>query len=251
MNNKTGNILWGIGLILAAVLLLGNGLGILELGDVGFFSLIMTLFFAVVFINGIRKVNFFEILFSLAFLGIIYDEMLGIEDITPWPILGAALLCTIGLDMIFGNVRKNKWRERHQRFASADSSNDNPDQTVAFGDNKSQTSDNVVSCNVKFGSAAKYVNAQAFESAEINVSFGEAKLYLDNAVLKTNRADIYVNVSFGDATIYLPKTWRVERSLSISMGDYKENGVQQYVEGGPVVYLTGSVSLGDVKVIFQ
>lgn len=253
MSNKFGNILWGVGLILAAILLLGNSMGMLDLGDVGFFSLIMTLFLIVILINGVRKVNFFEMLFSLALLGIIYDEPLGIEEITPWPILGAALLCAIGLELIFGSWKKNALYKNH--FSSVNGNYQEQTHanghTTAFGDENSQVYDNVVRCNVKFGSSAKYVNAEAFERAEIDCSFGDAKIYLNNAILKTNQAEVMVNVSFGSATIYMPRTWRVERHLSVSMGDYKEKGAQQLMEGGPVIYISGKVSMGDVSVVFM
>lgn len=249
MGNKFGNILWGVGMILAAILLLGNSMGMLDLGDVGFFSLIMTLFLVVILINGVRKVNFFEILFSLGFLGIIYDEALGIEEITPWPILGAALLCSIGLELIFGNVKKRVFGKNKSGFVNGCHSHHG--HTTAFCDDKSQVYDNVVRCDVKFGSSAKYVNAQAFERAEIDCSFGDAKIYLTNAVLKTSQAEVHVNVSFGSATIYMPRTWRVEKQVNVSMGDYKEKGVQQLMEGGPVIYLSGKVSMGDVTVVFM
>ena len=42
--------------------------------------------------KGIRNVNFWEILFSIAFICIIYDDQLGITALTPWTVLGAALL---------------------------------------------------------------------------------------------------------------------------------------------------------------
>lgn len=51
--------------------------------------------------NGIRNVNFWEILFSIAFICIIYDDWLGITALTPWTVLGAALLGSIGLSLIF------------------------------------------------------------------------------------------------------------------------------------------------------
>ena len=42
-----------------------------------------------------------EILFSIAFICIIYDDWLGITALTPWTVLGAALLGSIGLSLIF------------------------------------------------------------------------------------------------------------------------------------------------------
>mgnify|MGYP006893000712 FL=1 len=47
---------------------------------------------------------------SIAFICIIYDDWLGITALTPWTVLGAALLGSIGLSLIF------KKKERTQPF---------------------------------------------------------------------------------------------------------------------------------------
>lgn len=73
------------------------------------FSIILTVFFLWLFVEGIRNVNFWEILFSIAFICIIYDEPLGITALTPWTVLGAAFLGSIGLSLIFGG-KKRKWK---------------------------------------------------------------------------------------------------------------------------------------------
>ena len=82
---KTRNIFWGILFLLGALALL--------LGKLGFL------------INGILRRSFGGILFSLAMLIIINDELLHMEAITPWPVLGAALLGTIGLHFLFPGRR--------------------------------------------------------------------------------------------------------------------------------------------------
>ena len=79
------------------------------LPDIGVFSIILTVFFLWLFVEGIRNVNFWEILFSIAFICIIYDEPLGITALTPWTVLGAAFLGSIGLSLIFGG-KKRKWK---------------------------------------------------------------------------------------------------------------------------------------------
>lgn len=53
-------------------------------------------------------------MFSLAFLGILYDKPLGIESLTPFPILAAALLGTIGGNMIFGSRFGRNHHNHHQ-----------------------------------------------------------------------------------------------------------------------------------------
>ena len=83
LRKNSGKILWGLFFILAAVYVVVSKLWIMP--EISVFS----------------NVNFWEILFSIAFICIIYDDWLGITALTPWTVLGAALLGSIGLSLIF------------------------------------------------------------------------------------------------------------------------------------------------------
>ena len=74
---KSSKVFWGIFFILAAVYVIISKFGILP--DIGVFSIILTVFFLWLFVEGIRNVNFWEILFSIAFICIIYDERLELQ----------------------------------------------------------------------------------------------------------------------------------------------------------------------------
>lgn len=93
------NIFWGIFFIAAAAFVVVGSLGLL--GNISGWTLAFSMVLVAWFIRSIIKVSFGGMLFSLAFGAILFDEFLGIEAITPWPVLGAALLGTIGLNMIF------------------------------------------------------------------------------------------------------------------------------------------------------
>lgn len=93
------NVFWGIMLVLGAVVLLVGRMGYLE--GIGLGSILLNIALAAILIKGIFRRRFGTILFSLAFLVIINDELLHLEAITPWPVLGAALLGTIGLNLLF------------------------------------------------------------------------------------------------------------------------------------------------------
>jgi hypothetical protein len=47
-------------------------------------------------VKSLLRINFAGILFSIAFICIIYDKQLGITAATPWTVLIAALLGSIG-----------------------------------------------------------------------------------------------------------------------------------------------------------
>ena len=100
---KTRNIFWGILFLLGALALLLGKLGYLN--GMGFWSVFISVILAGCLINGILRRSFGGILFSLAMLIIINDELLHMEAITPWPVLGAALLGTIGLHFLFPGRR--------------------------------------------------------------------------------------------------------------------------------------------------
>ena len=96
--NKKG-VFGGILFILAGLLLIISKLG--WFGDINVFTVVITIVLIACAINGLVKAKFGQLLFSLAFLAILFDERLGITELTPWTVLVAALFGTIGLNMIF------------------------------------------------------------------------------------------------------------------------------------------------------
>ena len=92
-------VFWGLLFILAAAYMIVSRIWILP--QVSVFTIVATVFLVSVLLKGLRRVDFWQILFPIAFLCILYDEPLGITDLTPWTVLGAALFGSIGLSMIF------------------------------------------------------------------------------------------------------------------------------------------------------
>lgn len=99
MSRNSGKILWGLLFLLGAVYLIASK--IWSLPGISVFNVILGVFCVWVLIEGIRHVNFWEILFPIAFICILFSPQLGLSAFTPWPVLGAALLGSIGLSMIF------------------------------------------------------------------------------------------------------------------------------------------------------
>ena len=99
LRKNSGKILWGLIFILAAVYVVISK--IYTLPVVSVWSILGTILCIWIVFQGIKHVNFWEILFPIAFICMIYDEQLGITELTPYSVLGAALLGSIGLSMIF------------------------------------------------------------------------------------------------------------------------------------------------------
>lgn len=225
-------IFWGLFFILGAVFIIFSRLGYLK--EVSVFSLMLTIFFAAMLIKSLMHLEYTGILFSIAFLCIIYAGPLGITAITPWPVLGAALLGSIGCHMLFPSRRK-RWREWH--------SNEPFESVIDEEDGRS------VYHRTTFGSTVKYVNSENFKYAQFDASFGEIKAYLDNAKIEGHDAQINVDVSFAGVELYLPKQWTVINQVSAVFGAVDEKNRNQS-DGTVKLRLTGKVSFGGVTIIY-
>lgn len=233
---KKKKIIWGVFFLLAAVFLVVGKLGFGP--DIGLFSVLMTIFFIGLLIEGIRSVNFYEILFSIAFLYIIYDEPLGIANaaLTPWTVLLAALLASIGLSMIFRGKRKSSW-------GSSESWGD------GSGSSGEQCSGEHIRCENNFGSAIRYINSDNFCNAQIENNFGEMSVYFDNAMIQGDSAYVEVENNFGETNLYIPREWKVENCLDHSFGTI---GVKGKCEGTSqaVLYVRGSANFGAINIYY-
>ncbi len=67
----------------------------------GVWSVVISLLLVPVIVTSVRHLNFWGIFFPMAIMAILFDETLGIEKFTPWPVLGAALLLSVGFSFIF------------------------------------------------------------------------------------------------------------------------------------------------------
>lgn len=254
---KKGKVIWALLFIGIAVVILAGGLGVIpEVSG----KLIAAVLLGVVAVGSLWELWFWGLFFSLAVIGILYAPQLHIESITPWPILGAAALLSIGFSMLFGKQasqrRTERARKRHgnfadQHFKSAHYQNGQGQQVydTAFGETNEQVKGEMLFFKNSFGATSKYVNTDNFRSAVLQNSFGEMKVYFDNAMMQQETATIDVSNSFGETQIFLPKEWKVENQISSMLGSVSEQNMHQPSEGHTVI-LTGSVSMGEVQIIY-
>lgn len=231
---KKKEVFWGMLFILAAILIILNQFGLFA--GISMFELVATVILGGIIIKSIMYINFWGILFPLAGICMIYADQWNITDFTPWPALLTALLLSIGLSIIF--KRPHFGACHHTHHDSMFSSN-----VVNEQDN------NIINCSTSFGECMKYVNSENFERANISCSFGEMKVYFDNALIPSGKADIYVDVSFGEAVLFIPKTWKIINNVHVFLGDMGETN-QNMGADSPVVTIHGNISFGDVKIIF-
>ena len=224
-------------LLLGAVALLMGRLGYLK--GVGFWTILFSACLIGILIKGIFRLKVGSILFSLAFLIIVNDELLHLEAITPWPVLGAALLGTIGLKLLFPNL--GRFRRGHfiqhvrNENLLCDINQDNQE-------GKRMSYDNV------FGSANKYISGMVSDVNVDNV-FGSVEIYFTDALLSSHTASVNIDSAFGSVTLYVPLNWQVEMNMECVFGSQGERG-RSNPDGINVLYVGGDVIFGSVEVIY-
>ena len=218
LRKNSGKILWGLFFILAAVYVVVSKLWIMP--EISVFSVLLTVFFIWLFLNGIRNVNFWEILFSIAFM----------------TVLGAALLGSIGLSLIF----KKKSGHSPSISFEFDSDSDNEDGKY-IGEN--------IKIDNNFGTAIKYVNSDNFCMADVDNSFGSLTVYFDNAIIQSGSAKIKVDNSFGETNLYIPKEWKTENNLGQAFGSVKTHGVCEGSSNN-TLKLKGETSFGEINIYY-
>jgi predicted membrane protein len=162
-----------------------------------------------------------------ALIGCMYAEPWNITRITPWPLLIAALLVSIGLTMIFKDSRKKtEWKKVTQEDSSE------------------------IMYNL-FGEINKYVNDSSFSKAVIKNTFGQSNVYFNNAIIANNHAVVEVDNSFGEVDLYLPGTWRVDVQRECAFGVVQMHGNGNADVDAPLVQILANCSFGEINIYFE
>ncbi len=222
-------IFWGLIFIAGALVFLANKLG--YLGEIRFWPVVLSICFGAVLINGMIERSFGKMMFALAFLVIVNDKLLGLEAITPWPVLLAAVALTIGLNMMFPGFH----RGAHIRIG---------------GKHKGVCSENRVGNTVyyenNFSGTVKYVSGE-ITNVEIDNCFGATEVYFSDAILVGGSAKVSVDSSFGAVTLYVPFHWQVMMNVDTAFGGAEEKG-RCNPTGENTLYVDGDVSFGALEI---
>lgn len=237
-NNR--NIFWGFFFILCAVFVLLRQMGFYP--EISLIKLALTVCFAASIANGIKHCNFFSILIPLACLCIMYDDFLGLDAMSPFSLLCAAIFAAIGLEMIFPN--KNRYVNSAGSFSKKEHSGQNQG---AGGERTVPGDDSYVAFKSLFGSGIKYVNSSAFSHADLECTFGTLTVYFDNAIIQGNQAHVHVDVTFGTLILYVPSTWQVEDNIDAVFAGVKlQNPMGNPI--GPHLVISGDAVFSTVTV---
>ena len=230
---KKESIFWGVLFILGGIFLIISKLGYFP--NMHVFSLLLTVFLVAVIGKSLLRLNFQGILFPIAFICIIYDKQLGLTAITPWTVLMAALLGSIGLSMIFH--KHVKWINHNHNHE------DYKFEKIDIED------ESHVGFKNSFGASIKYINTDSFEQADFNCSFGAMKVYFDNAIMSNENAIVRINASFSGIELYIPKTWSVNDKTNVFLGAVSEKNRSNQTTTNTLT-LVGDISFSGVEIIY-
>lgn len=233
-----GKIFWGLLFILMAVYIVIGQLGIWN--PVGVWPAIVTVLCVAMFVSGVVDFSFFGMLFPIAILCILYRGPLGLGSISPWSMLVVAALASIGLEMIFGKVKKKAhYKAMERRMKKM--------QGAQFGENAAQVEQSEFDVETRFGSEVRYVRSEDFCYATVDAKFSGVKLYFTETKVPQGNATLELDVQFAGVEIYVPGNWQVINHADASFGGVDEKGMKT-AETSTTLTLQGRVSFGGVTV---
>lgn len=233
---------WAVVLLILAAAVVINALNLLP--EISVIGIAVLAFVAWLFITGILRVKWLQIFISAALLpyvtlraglipsGEAYDV---IDQLTPWPLLIAAVLLGVAFNIIF-----------HKKSFHCDV---NFDRSKVAAEEYSEDGEKVSFSN-SFGASIKYVNSNGMRIAKIDNSFGESNVYFNNVILSKDGATIDIDNSFGQVNVYLPNTWRVNVKRDSAFGSVKENGISNADMDAPLVNVIADVSFGEIDIFY-
>lgn len=232
MKKRHNNWFWGVFFVLAAVVVVASQ--VTSFAVLGFWTILAAVLLAAVFIQSLIHLNFFGVFLSLALAYILFQYPLDLYIISPWLLLLAAVLLSIGFHSIF--------RPR-PKFAVLRHHGKDDDRTVEDID------DNNPNVKVSFGSASKYLHGDCLKSGQFYCNFGALEIYFDQVTIDQGGAELFLNCHCGAITLFIPRTWRVLDRMNSSLGSVKD-GPRRNLPGedAPTVTLTGDISLGAVEI---
>lgn len=222
-------IFWGLFFIIGAVALVVGKLGFLE--GISLWTVLFTIFLAACLVKSIFNKSMTGVLFSAAFLCIVYSDPLGIKALTPWTVLLAALLGSIGFSIL------RRPRIYHQ---CCNSSAQFAQETV-----EGQR----IYLDASFCGSTKYVRSDDFKGAELHCVCGGMKVYFDNAVIREGQADLRLDVNLSGVELFVPKEWNVVNEARITMGGIEEKN-RSATTGVPVLRLIGKMNLSGLTIMY-
>ncbi len=233
---KTGKIFWGLALVILAVLLILDAVGVMApitggLGDITFWQVFggACVLYAAIHLIVSRQVwmsiIFFGFLFMIFERNIAFVCGLGSANIiNNWLLFGCTLLLSIGLSMIFPTRKRGKVKHRKRG-------------KLTFTANENNMSH-----------ADVYIDCASFTEEFVENNLGATEVHFDNADEYVGGGVLHIENNLGATEIYVPRAWKIESDISNSLGSVEIEHDGKRPEGAPIIKIVGSNSLGAIEI---
>ena len=101
---------------------------------------------------------------------------------------------------------------------------------------------------VAFGTGTFYKQEQELVEDQVEVGFGNAKIYYDNAEMLGDTATLKVEVGFGNAVIYVPQHWGVDLKVETFCGVAKADTPLAPIS--KTLIIRGDVAFGKLGIVY-
>ena len=212
-------------LVLAALVLLQGNFGIPSFGG-QIWSLIGIGFFAYQSVEAILRRHFTSASFTALVALMIANHFYDILPIPNQSLFWASILIVMGVSALTHSNRtwngKKWWYDGEKTILT--------DKEVAFG------------------SGTFYKQDQDLVDDQVEVAFGNAKIYYDNAEILGDTATLKVEVGFGNAVIYVPQHWRVDLKVETFCGVAKAD--TSLSPTSKTLIIRGDVAFGKLGIVY-
>ena len=212
-------------LVLAALILLQGNFGIPSLGG-HIWPLIGIGFFAYQSVEALLRRHLTSAVFTALVAVMIANHFYNILPIPNQSLFWASILAVLGVGYLTHSSKfwngKKWWYDGGKTILT--------DKEVAFG------------------SGTFYKQDQELVEDQVEVGFGNAKIYYDNAEMLGDFATLDIEVGFGNALIYVPQHWRVDLKVETFCGVAKAG--TSLAPTSKTLIIRGDVAFGKLGVVY-
>jgi predicted membrane protein len=102
---------------------------------------------------------------------------------------------------------------------------------------------------LKFGKSGVHLHSKNLKAAAFSCFAGEMHVFFTDAQMDPGGASVKVECALGSMKLFIPKTWRVNKDIDVTIGDSDEKNMHSETMG-PTLQLTGAVKIGEVAIIY-
>ena len=212
-------------LVLAALILLQGNFGIPSLGG-HIWPLIGIGFFAYQSVEALLRRHLTSAVFTALVALMIANHFYNILPIPNQSLFWASILAVLGVGYLTHSSKfwngKKWWYDGEKTILT--------DKEVAFG------------------SGTFYKQDQDLVEDQVEVAFGNAKIYYDNAEMLGDSATLKIEVGFGNAVIYVPQHWGVDLKVETFCGVAKAD--TPLAPTSKTLIIRGDVAFGKLGIVY-